>query len=412
MPDFGVTDAGYVLPTQQQLIALMVADEKATINPNCDTSSDSPLGQINGIVTRQLMIAYEGQQASYNGFDPDAVEGFQQTNLAKLTGTPRNDATQSQVTLTCDLDLGTTLLAGITLAAVFGNPSSQWTPLADYTAASGGPQPVVFVNVLTGPLEAPAGAIIVRTTTVVGWNSVTNALDATPGTDAESDPDLRSRREIELKGGGAGNVDAIRAALLKINDSVGPFVISAFMLNNTTDFTDANGVPPHSTEAIIWDGPGAPVSNDAIAQVLWDKGASGIRNFGTLSGTAIDALGNAHTVNFTRVTQILIGVAFATVARAGYVGDVQFKEQIAAVCNGDPAPVVTTDEQVGFGVGDDVDPYDVLMNTAKLGAQVIGLALFIGAPSGTPGTIAVTPLAIGPRQIGIFDSSRILVNGA
>ena len=92
MVDFGVTDQGYVLPTQQQLLALMVADETSTINPNADTSSDSVLGQINGVVTRQLMIAYEGQQTAYSSNDPDVVEGFIQTNLCKLTGTPRDDA--------------------------------------------------------------------------------------------------------------------------------------------------------------------------------------------------------------------------------------------------------------------------------------------------------------------------------
>lgn len=410
MPDFGVTDQGYVLPTQQQLLDLMAADQKATINPNADTSSDAVLGQINGVVTRQLMIGYEAQQVTYNSNDPDVVEGLLQTQLAKLTGTARDGATQSAVTLTCDLDVGTTLLAGITLAAVAGNPDSQWTPKANYTAPSAGVNFVPFVSVTTGPNEADAGTITIRTTTVVGWNSVTNADPAVPGNNVESNPALRVRREQELQGGGAGNVDAIRAALLKINEPLGPSVFSAQMLNNTTDFIDANGVPQHSTEAIIWDGPALAVANNDIAQVLWDKGSSGIRNFGTSSGVAIDKLGNPQTVAFTRVTQRNVYIAVGLTLRTGYPGDNPFKTSLANICRGDE-DLLTPENALSFGVSDDVDPYDVVLNTALLGAKVTGLQLSFAPIAGTPSSIDPTVLTIGPREIANFSSVRITVNG-
>lgn len=408
MPDFGVTDEGYVLPTQQQLLDLMAADQKATINPNCDTSSDSALGQINGVVTRQLMIGYEAQQAVYNNDDPDVVEGLIQTQLAKLTGTPRNGATASTVTLLCDLDTGTTLEADVTIAAVLGNPNSQWTPKTDYTAPSSGAQPVDFVNVATGPIEAAHDTIKVMTTTVVGWHSVTNPAQAVPGTNIETDAALRIRREQELQGGGAGNVDAIRAALLKINEPVGPFILSAQMLNNTTDFVDVNGLPPHSTEAVIWDGAGMTVSNDAIAQVLWDKGASGIRNFGTTTGTAIDKLGNPQTVAFTRVAQLPVYLSIALTPRAGFQTDAVFKLSLANICKGDPDPLTPEDAFV-FGVASPVDPYDVILNSGRLGAKIVGLSMGFTAPVGTPTAITSTILAVGPRQIATFDTSRIVI---
>lgn len=410
MPDFGVTDQGYVLPTQQQLLDLMAADQKATINPNADTSSDSVLGQINGVVTRQLMIGYEAQQVVYNSNDPDVVEGFLQTQLAKLTGTARDGATKSTVTLTCDLDLGTTLLEGITLAAVAGNPDSKWTPKADYTSAVAGAQPVPFVSVTTGPNQAEAGAITIRTTTVVGWNSVINSDPAVPGTDVESNPALRVRREQELQGGGAGNVDAIRAALLKINEPLGPFVASAQMLNNVTDSTDANGLPPHSTEAIVYTPAISSALDDAIAQVLWDKGSSGIRNFGTSSGVAKDALGNPHTVSFTRVTQRNVYIAVGLTARASYPGDLPFKTSLANICRGDE-DLLTPEDALSFGVSDDVDPYDVLLNTGRLGAKVTGLQLSFSPIGGTPSSIDPTILVIGPREIANFSSARITING-
>jgi hypothetical protein len=410
VPDFGVTDAGFVLPTQQQLLDLIAADQKATINPNADTSSDSVLGQLNGVVTRQLMQGYEALQVAYNSNDPDVVEGFLQTQLAKLTGTARDGATQSTVTLTCDLDLGTTLLAGITIASIPGNPDSQWTPKADYTAPSSGTQLVPFVNVATGPNEADIGAITIRTTTVVGWNSVTNLAPAVPGTNVESNPALRVRREQEVQGGGAGNVDAIRAALLKINEPLGPFVLSAQMLNNVTDFPDANGVPPHSTEAVIWDGPTMAVADTDIAQVLWDKGSSGIRNYGTTTALAKDKLGKSQPVSFTRVTQLNVYIAVALTPRTSYPGDAAFRTALANICRGDPDPL-TPEDALAFGVAASVDPYDVVLNTGRLGAKVTGLQLSFAPIVGTPASIDPAVLPVGPRQIANFSSARITING-
>lgn len=409
MPSFGVTDAGFVLPSQQDLLALVVADQKATIGQSLDTSSDSPIGQLNGVFTRQLEQAYEGLQVAYNSNDPDAVEGFLQTQLAALTGTARDSAFASQVTLTCLLVSGTTLVAGTTLAGIAGDPLSQWTPIVSFTAPTDGSFGVLFESTTTGPNPAAANAITVRTTPLTGWNDVYNAAPAILGANVEQDSALRLRREQELQGGGAGNVDAIRAALLKINEPLGPFVASAFVLNNFTDFPDANGVPPHSTEAVVYTPASSTALDNAIAQALWDNGASGIRNAGSASGTATDTLGNAHAVAFTRVTQVPVYIAFGLTPRTKYPGDAQFKTLVAAICAGS---VPLTSDQISFGVGASVDPYDVITNTVGLGAAVTGLTLGLTAPVGTPTTIAPGIIAVGPRSIAVFSSLNITVNGS
>jgi hypothetical protein len=407
---FGVTDMGFVLPSQQDLLALVVADQVATINANIDTSSDSPIGQLNGVFTRQLMLAYEGLQVAYNSNDPDAVEGFLLTQLSALTGTARDAAFTSTVSLNCTLTIGTTLLAGITLAAIAGNPASQWTPVSDYTAAIGGVQAVPFQSTTTGANAADIGTITVITTPVTGWTAVTNPAAAALGEPVESDPAIRIRREQELEGGGAGNVDAIRAALLKLGEPGTPLVSSAFMLNNTTDFVDVNGLPPHSTEAIVYAPTTGSVTDNAIAQVLWDEGSSGVQNFGTTSGVATDKLGNPHTVAFTRVTQLPVYIAVALTARATYPGDLAFKTSLANICSGAVDPN-TPPEAFAFGVGVSVDPYDVILNTALLGAKITGLDIELTTIIGTPGSITASAIAVGPRQIAVFDASRITVNG-
>lgn len=392
---YGVTPTGFVLPSQQQLIDAMIADQKATINANVDTSSDSVLGQFNGVFTRQLMIAYEGLQVAYEASDPDAVEGFLQTQLAKLTGTPRLTATASTVSLLCALNVGTVLVAGTTLVAIQGNPASQWTPATTYTAASTGSFAVTFVNTQTGNHPAPIGSTWVITTPVTGWTAPpTNAAAATLGTDLESDADLRIRREQELQGGGAGNVDAIRAGLLKVNG-----VQSVTVLNNYTDVTDANGLPPHSIQAIIYDGPTPLALSNDIAQVLWNDSAAGIRCFGAVSGNAIDALGVQHALNFSRVAPIAVYLAFALTPRQGYAGDPQFKTSMVNLLSAQ------------FGVGSVVDPYDVIINTVALNGAVTGLSMGLTAPVGIPSSITATSVTFSPLQIASFSAGNITVNG-
>ena len=88
-------------------------------------------------------------------------------------------------------------------------------------------------------------------------------------------------------------------------------VISAFVFENDTNATDENGLPPHSTLAVIWDGSSPQAANNDIAQAIWSSKSSGIQawdaNSGT-SGVAIDSAGASHTIGFARATQLTMYV--------------------------------------------------------------------------------------------------------
>ena len=401
-PNFGVTPTGFVAPTEQQLLDLMVADQKAMVSAKADTAPGSVLGQINAIVVRQLMKGYADLERVYNSNDPDVVDGFMLTQLGKLTGTSRRGATSSTVVLGCDLEAGTVLPAGVALAAGVG---STWTPIQDFTAPSSSYFEILFECTKTGAIAAPAGQIVNRLTTIPGWLTVHNYADADVGFDIEPDQAFRVRREVETESGGAGNADAILAALLLVGGSKGPFIQSATVLNNVTDVYDANGLPPHSTEAIIWDGPTAPVASKTIAQVLWDEGAAGIRTFGTTSGTANDALGNPQTVYFSRVTQVPVYIGIRIQRLSAYVGDAAFKAALVAACAGKPS---RSSESESFSVGESVNPYDVMLNAAGLGAKVTGLKLALTAPYLIT-TFDPTEVSIGRHEIATFDTGRVVL---
>lgn len=386
---FGVTAAGFTRPSVQQLIELMEQDQRAGISQNLDLSSDSVIGQNNGIYARQLGVAWEALETVYHSFDPDAAEDILLTMLAKLTGTERRGATQSRVICQCDLDSGTTLEAGVHAAHVSGQPDNRWTPEADFTAPTTGVHNVPFVNEQTGPIPGFQNTIKVIATPVVGWNEVDNPNDAAPGRPVDNDPTLRTRRQQQLTLGGSATVNAIRADLLELAD-----IEAVLMFENDGDVVDGNSLPPKSFEAVIWDNDGAVANND-IAQVIYDNKAGGIRAFGVLSGTATDPNEDTHTVHFSRANSTDIFLEFDVVPREDYVGNATFAQRVATACND------------LFGIGDDVTFYDVLLTTGGLGAQVTALRLGLTA---SPTLSADLP--IGIRAIARFDSGDIVVDSS
>lgn len=385
---FGVTPEGFSRPSVQELIELVKADQRAEISQTLDLSTDSLLGQVNGIVCRQLGVAWEALEAVNSGNDPDKAEDDQLISLAKITGTEQQGASASQVPTRVTLDLGTTLLAGVHFAHVIGKPDVRFTPTADYTAAAAGAFDLTFEAETTGPIQVAEGTLTVIATPVVGWSAVENTADATPGRNIDDNNDLRVRREQGLALSGSSGVEQIQADVLAVED-----VTSCQVFENWTDATDAQGLPPKSFQVVLWDDAGA--DDDEIAQAIWDSKPGGIRPFGTESGTALDKNGDPHTMYFDRATAVPIWIEFDGTARDGYVGAAAFKLAVATALD------------TAMGTGADVGFYDVLLATETLGFRVTAVRIGTAASPTTDDEIA-----IGTTQISRYDTSRILVNGA
>jgi hypothetical protein len=384
---YGVTPTGFNRPTLQELKAQIEADQLSEISPTLDVSSDALVGQMNGIFARQLDIAWEALETGYHGFDPDAAEDVLLVSLAKLTGTERRAATASIVACTVGLDEGTTLEAGVHFAHVQDKPDVRFTPKENFTAPSDGLHTgVTFVCEHVGPVAAAAGTLTVIATPVVGWSSITNPLDAALGRNVDTDEELRVRREQQLTRGGSSTVSAIRADLLELEA-----IETVVMFENVSDAFDANGLPPHSFEAVIWDGSPPSVANDAIAQAIWDTKPSGIRSFGFVSGTATDEDGATQVVQFSRATVRNVFVDYTLVTGSGFVLSV-FKAAVSLACN----------ELHATGV-------DVLVaRLISLGLQQVGVLDVPSVRVGfSPSPAGTTNLAIGIREIARFDSTRI-----
>ena len=294
MPTFGVTAAGFVPMRLADVQAALTALFQSAFGPSVDLDARTPLGQILGILAEQLANGWEIDEQVYGMYSPDTALGAVLDNLCSITNITRLPATYSQGFITITGSNGT-VIPGTFQVSVSGNPTAIFQ-VTSGGIISGTTITLPVIATATGPLAAPDGSLTVIVTPVSGVTAVTNAADATVGTNTETDAALRIRRLISLSRAGTATLNGIYNALMNVSE-----VVQASVVENATDSVDGAGRPPHSFEAIVMGG----ADDDVAAAILAAKGA-GIATFGTSSADVQDSQGVNHTVNFSRPTPVNI----------------------------------------------------------------------------------------------------------
>jgi uncharacterized phage protein gp47/JayE len=405
--DYGVTPTGFVAKTLEIIDAEMSDQMHANVDPTLDVSPDQPLGQIKSIFARQAAKLWELGATVYNAGNPNAAEDILLDNVCALTGTQREAATFSTVVLAMVLGSTATIPAGST-ANVSGQPTNRWTLLGPATgpggtlasagpvvSTTGGTYYGVFQADTTGPRTAVAGTLSVITVPVTGWTSCTNPLDATIGTNRETDPTLRVRRESELQAAGSGAPDAIRADLLNV-----PGVIQAFVFENTTDYVDANSVPAHGLECVIYDGLSPAATNAAVSAVIWKDKPSGATLFGSVASTTTDSTGKTRPAPFSRASLRRVYISIPTLTTDSTYNAVTGPAAVKAAL----ALFVAKNANLGLPV------VALQLRAAALTVQgVTDVPTLYLDFSSTP--VLTANLAIGTREIATLQTSDILIAG-
>lgn len=325
MPDYGVLPTGFNRKRLDVLLAEINEEVRAIFGDNINLSPESPDGQINGVVSESNANLWEIAEASYNAFNPSAASGTTLSNLVQLNGITRLEATKSTVLLTISGTTGTSVPAG-SLVSV---EDSEYTFVTNSTVVIGvgGTVDVNATAEDTGPIEASIGTVTVIETPVTGWDSVTNAAAANVGTNEETDGELRARRQRSVAAASQAIVDAIFSAVADIDG-----VTQVVVLENDTNATDANGLPPHSFNVIVEGG-----TETDIVQAIWLKKPAGILSFGTTTSQAIDSQGISHDISFSRPTTVDIYVTVTLTTGPEYPinGDALIKQAIVDYANGE-----------------------------------------------------------------------------
>lgn len=385
----GIDASGFTPKTLLNIRDEINADLKEDIDPALDLSETEPLGQVVGAFSRQLATAWELLNLAYQSDDPDKVEAAAQDALCLLTGTIREKATKTKVLATLALNASTTVSAGKQVS-VTGRPDLVFDLLADVTSVGAGNYTGTFECETTGPIAVNSGTLTNIITPVAGWTGVTNADPGIPGTDIETDTNLRVRRTQELAAQGSSSLDATVEAVKQVAE-----VIEVIGLENVTLATDANGLPGKSGEIVVWDGPGLDADGDVIGQTIWDNKPTGIQTYGSLVTDVVDSQGGARSVSWSRATQLTLWLDFDISKDATYAGDTAVKDAVIARAL----------EVLKIGKS---------VTALRLRDVPLGLTGVLDVPamrlgySSTP--VGLVNLAVGVREIAVVISARITIN--
>lgn len=363
-PTWGTSADGHFRPRFAEIRENNADRYKEIFGGNRPTTDDTVDGHFISLISEIESDIREADEATYGSQFIDTAAGVA-LDAALATIAKRKRGVASTVVLTIGNVDTTVILKGSIVEEDI--TKVRYTADADGTI-TGGTVDIAFTATEDGANAAAPASTWNIITPVTGWNTTTNAAAAVVGQSEETDAEYRTRAKQIVKKGG------IAAAVLLVDG-----VLSVHVVENDTDFTDADGVPPHSVEVIVDGGVDADV-----AQAIYDSKPDGIRPFGTTSANVTDVNGDTRSVSFTRPAIIVIHTEITLTPGEGFpASDPTASLQQAIV---DWAAD-------NLSAGDDVSPYQMAepINEAVPGIDVAAtLVEDVDPPtSGTTFAIAI-----------------------
>ncbi|MCK5615309.1 baseplate J/gp47 family protein [Candidatus Pacearchaeota archaeon] len=253
----------------------------------------------------------------------------------------------------------------VTFDSADGNTPQNLITVADNTLDAGGSVTVTITETTageyqgtvdmtapeTGPIIANANTLTVIDTPISGLTSTFNPEDAEVGGNIESDSEFRIRRNNRLQISLAGPLEAIKTAILVLNDIEGSVQLEDVRgFENVEDITDARGIPAHAFEMFVFQAGAVTTRDQEIRQAIFDSKPAGIKPHGDVSGTVTDSQGFDHTIKFSRPTEVDIYLELDLTVTSDYPADGDDQVKAVMILWGD-----------ALGTGQDVIIYPSLV---------------------------------------------------
>jgi len=306
---------GIHVASRDELVAKYTAAFQAIYGADIDLDSDTPDGQMIGIIIQDILDLEDLLVQVYNMFDPDNAIGAVLDQRVAINGIQRQGGTftiqpivigTSQPVNLYGLDQSDQPV--FTVADQAGNQYQLQVTSLGFNPGSGG-SALNFQAADPGAVQSSLGTITVPVTIVLGVTSISNAsAPSTVGVNEESDAQLKVRRQKSVSLSSQGYLAGLLAALENI-----PGMEAAFVYENDTASTDGNGVPGHS----IWVITSGTATAANIAQAIYDKRNAGCGMFGTQTYAITQADGTQFIVSWDDVESENLFIKFTATSING-----------------------------------------------------------------------------------------------
>lgn len=300
-----LTETGFYRPTYDELLEAQEARAKQLFGDDIDTSNLSVLGKYIRINVSDLDELWQTLEGVYNARFPNTASGVSLERLCVFAGISRNPATYASHKVRFSGTEGTVIEGGF-LVSTEAQEQTFYT-LEDYVIGADGVETedgeeisVVYATVYaeTAGTEGnvPIGSITSVVNPIAGVDETVKHIEIVEyAQDIESDYELRTRFSNTIAGTGATTMEALKAAILRVES-----VQDVFIRENDGDDTDEHGIAPHSFECFVL----APESQyQKVAEAILSKKAAGISPTGKRSFVVVDSTGVSHTIRFTETIE-------------------------------------------------------------------------------------------------------------
>lgn len=288
----GLTSSGFVPKTLEEIKGGIESKVDA-VNTGFDLSPESPDGQLIGIMSAELSLAWNELGNVYHTFNPNVAYGQGLRNLGDITGIKYGEASRSNTKVNLLGVSGTVVPKGSLMSDSSGN--EFYTEL-DATI----PTEVTAISVLAGPLTITSGTINTINTVVSGWTSVTQTVDGTAGKSPETENFFRNKRNRTVMRSSTSLQEVVQGKLVDLGIS------QVVVVNNDTASILADGTPANAIHITVGEFDG--ITDAEIAEVIFKSKGLGVQTHGSTTVSVDDIHGFSHDVKFSKAVAVPVYV--------------------------------------------------------------------------------------------------------
>ncbi len=386
MPDYGITEDGFVRKTREEIEEDLILKTKNKMGNDFNTSDKNPWVKFLKIIAYPISLYWMALESLYNNRWIGTATGQTLDEVVQYLGIKRRSGTRAVV----DLE--------------FEGDNLTFIP-EDFLVETDEKEPIQFETVESGyiedgsvTLQAEAvekgedGNVSADTLTEIvnpisGLDEVNNPEEAQGGSDREEDWELRQRYYDSYDRAGGSTTTAIRANILEETD-----VTACLMLENITMEENDDGLPPKSFEAVVYGG-----VDEEVAEAILDKKPAGIEPYGEISVLVDDVSGEEKEVGFSRAegVDIYIDIELETDDSFPSDGEEEIKEEIV--------DYITDD----LSIADDVIYKKIIDLIFNIDGVVDVTELFIGTSSDPTGE---ENIEIDSREVAVIEDDWIVIS--
>lgn len=300
-------EKGFQRPSYQELLTAQNELSKQLFGEDIDTSELTFFGKLNRLQVYLLAQAYEELEATYYARFPNTASGLSLDRLMVFAGISRNPALAARHEVKFTGTPSYVIEAG---TLVKTEMDVKFYTMTNLTIGEDGTCTGIIECITRGTV---GNVVLGSINQVVNPNiHIASVIDTgidRLGTETETDYALRNRFRDVISGVGSGTAEAIRGAIMRVNNVNGVIIVE-----NDTLETDDEGRPPKSFECYV----NCPDEEDQeVAEAIFSRKPVGIKTFGNTTKTVIDSGGFSHEISFTHVHEIALTLNI-TIETDGY----------------------------------------------------------------------------------------------